>query len=208
MPRSIGLEGGAGMSYMLSPRTEVGVTLAGNRISNRYQNGYSTNAYASIGRKMGLHWFLSAHGGGSTSELSNQLYGTPRTKNVIGGGTIGFRTFQHTLIGTYDRTSSDVYGLAVGTTTTLSAGWNWRRPGSRWSVFTSFGKQQSRDTGYMSLSGWEASGGVAQSLTSQARLSAQYVYLSNSGNYLGNTTNLAVQSIRVSLSWAPQAFTH
>jgi hypothetical protein len=204
MPRSIGADAGMGMSYMLSPRTQMGIDVEENRISNHYQNGYTTTANASIGRKMGIHWFLRGYGGGSISQLTSQLYGTPSTRNVIGGGSIGFRTYRHSLIGSYGRSSTDAYGFALGVTSSLTVGWNWHRPGSRWSVFTSFGQQQIRNTGYESLSGWEASGGVAQSLNSHMQMTAQYVYLSNSGNYLGNITNLAIHSVRVSLSWAPQ----
>jgi hypothetical protein len=205
VPRTMGVNAGMGMDYMLSPRTQVGLDVSGSRIDNSYQGAYVTTASASIGRKMGIHWFLAAHAGGSINQVISQTYGTPKTKNVIGGGSLGFRTYQHTLVGSYDRTSADTYGLAVGSTTTLSAAWNWRRPGSRWSVFTSFGQQQVRNTGYVSLSGWQASGGITESLNSHMRMTAQYVYLSNSGDYLGVASNLAIHSVRVSFGWAPQA---
>jgi hypothetical protein len=205
IPRTLGINAGMGMAYMLSPRTQVGLDVSGNRIDNRFQAGYVTNANASLGRKMGTHWFLTVHAGGSINQVTS-AYGNPKTKQIIGGGSIGFRTYQHTLVGSYERASADNYGLAVGSTTTLTAAWNWRRPGSRWNVFTSFGQQQVRDTGFASFSGWQASGGIAQSLNSQMRMTAQYVYLSNSGEYLGYVSNLAVHSVRVSLSWAPQAW--
>ena len=35
-------------------------------------------------------------------------------------------------------------------------------------------------------------------------LSEQYVYLKSGGNYLGNLTNLSIQSVRVSMSWSPE----
>lgn len=205
MPRSIGIDAGMGMAYMLSPRTQVGLDVAGTRMANLYQSGYITTANASIGRKMGIHWFLRGYGGGSISRLTSQAYGAPQTRNLVGGGSVGFRTYQHTLIGSYDRSSMDAYGFAVGVITSLTVGWNWHRPGSQWSVFTSFGQQQIRNTGYASLSGWQATGGVSQALSSHVRMTAQYVYLSNAGNYLGSVTNLAIQSVRVSWSWTPQA---
>jgi hypothetical protein len=208
VPHSIGINAGMGMAYMLSPRTQVGLDVSGSRIDNRYQAGYVTNANASLGRKMGTHWFLTVHAGGAINQLSNQVYGTPKTKQVIGGGSIGFRTYQHTLLGTYDRASADTYGLAIGTTTSLTAAWNWHRPGSRWNMFSSFGQQQVRNTGYVSLSGWQATGGIAQSLNSHMHMTAQYVYLSNSGGYFGNVVNLAVHSVRLSLSWAPEVPAH
>jgi hypothetical protein len=208
IPRSMGINAGVGMSYQLTPRTQVGLDVASNRISNLYQTGYVTTATASIGRKMGMHWFLRLDAGGSMDQTITQSHGTPRAKEVIGGGSIGFRTYQNTLVGSYTRSSTDTYGFAIGTTTTTSAGWTRHRPGSRWSMFASFGQQQIRNTGYTSLSGWQTSGGLSQSLNSRMQMTEQYVYLSNSGQYMGNNTNLAIHSVRVSVSWAPQALAH
>jgi hypothetical protein len=42
-------------------------------------------------------------------------------------------------------------------------------------------------------------------LNPHTTLSAQYVYMNSSGIYLGVFNSLAVQSVRVSLGWAPQA---
>jgi opacity protein-like surface antigen len=72
-------------------------------------------------------------------------------------------------------------------------------------MFTSFGQQRIRNTGYASLSGWEASGGVSERLSDHLNLTAQYVYMDDSGIYLGNRTDFAVQAVRVSLNWTPQA---
>jgi hypothetical protein len=208
LPHSVGLEAGMGVTYMLSPRTDVGLNVSGTDIHNRFQKGIVSNAVGTIGRKMGIHWFLSAHGGAAFSNLTSQLYAAPRSRNMIGGGSIGFRTFRHTLIGSYERSATDGYGTAIGTTSTLTGAWDWHRPGSRWNVSASFSQQGIRNTGYLSLSGWEASGGVTQTLSSHMRMTAQYVYLSNSGDYLGSITNLAVHSVRLSMSWVPEMPPH
>jgi hypothetical protein len=205
MPRSIGLNGGMGFSYSFSPRTQLGLDVEGSRIDNRYQNGYSSAATASLSRKMGMHWFLSVHGGGSFNQVISQAYGAPKMKQIDGGGSIGFQTYRNTLVGSYARNAADSYGFALGTNTTLSAAWNFHRTGSRWSLFTSFGQQQIRNTGYASLSGWTASGGISSSLNSHTGLSMQYVYMNSSGKFLGNMQNFAVQSVRVALNWAPEA---
>jgi hypothetical protein len=204
MPHSIGMDGSVGMSYALSPRTQWGIEFGGNRIVNRYQTSNIGTATSSLGRKMGEHWFMRAYGGGSFAELTQQKYGAPRTRQFIGGGSVGFRMYANTLLGSYDRSSFDQYGFAVGTTTTLLGSWTWHRPGSGWGLFSSFGQQQIRNTGFASISGWQASTGWSKSLNSQMKLTAQYVYLSSAGNYLGVPTNLSVHSVRVSLDWVPQ----
>src|SRR4029077_17058111 len=76
MPRSLGGNAGVGMSYAVSPRTQLGVSLEENRQITRYLSSYSTIASASVGRKMGMHWFLSGHAGGSFTQVTQQVYGT------------------------------------------------------------------------------------------------------------------------------------
>jgi hypothetical protein len=205
MPRSIGANAGMGFSYSLSPRTQIGVDVQASRLVNRYQDAYTGTGSASLSRKMGERWFLRAYGGGTYTDVTQQTFGTPKTRQIVGGGSLGYRTFSHTLVASYDRAANDTYGFTVGTVTTMSAAWNWRRAGSRWGVFSSFGDQQTRNTGFASLSGWQGSGGVTASLNQHTTLTAQYVYLNSSGTYLGTQNNLKVQSIRISLGWAPQA---
>jgi hypothetical protein len=204
LPRSLGLSAGIGLSYALSPRTQVGLNVEENRVVNRYQGAYTTNSTASLGRKMGMRWFLSIHGGGSVTQATQSNYGTPVTRQMIGGGSIGFRTYTQTFTGSYDRTSSDTYGFAVGANTTATGSWNWRRPGSRWTIFASGGQQQMKSTGFADISGWEASGGVSATLNLHTALSVQYVYFNSQGSYLGNLDNMIAHTVRLSLSWNPQ----
>jgi hypothetical protein len=205
MPRSMGVNAGAGFSYSLSPRTEIGIDVEGNRTVNHFQSVYSNTASAFLGRKMGMHWFLNVHGGGTYGFVTQQAVGTPKTSQAIGGGALGFRTGLYTLVASYDRSASDSFGFAVGTITSMSGAWSWHHPGSRWSIFASYGQQQTRNTGFTSLCGWQMSSGLNTSLNEHTSLSLQYVYMDSSGTYLGTYNHLAVQSVRLSFGWAPQA---
>jgi hypothetical protein len=208
MPRTLGANAGMGLAYMLTPRTQFGLDISSNRTTNRYQSGYSNQADVSLGRKMGPHWFLKANVGGSVAEITNQAYGTPRTKNLIGGGSLGFRTFAHSWVGSYQRTSTDSYGFAIGTSNALSLGWNWHRPGASWSLFTNVGQHQIRNTGYGSITGWQTTAGLTRALSFHTNMSVQYVYFSDAGNYLGRASDMAIHSLRVTWSWAPQNVAH
>ena len=131
MPHSVGLNAGMGMSYMLSPRTQVGVDVEESRTVNRYQGAYTTTASVSVGRKMSPRWFVSGHVGGSMSQMTTQVFGTPQTTQAAFGGSVGFRTFQHSLVGSYDRSGADPFGFAVGANTSLqraSCRCCWREP--------------------------------------------------------------------------------
>jgi hypothetical protein len=207
LPRSLGMNAGVSLAYALSPRTQVGLSVDENRVVNIYQDAYTTNGLASIGRKMGIRWFLSVRGGGSLTRTLKTNYGIPASRQVIGGGSIGFRTYTQTFVASYDRSSSDTYGFAVGTNTTATGSWNWRRPGSRWTLFTSGGQHRMGGTGYAHINGWEASGGLSARMSERTTVSGQYVYFNSSGNYLGNVTSIAVHSVRITFAWSPQPLT-
>jgi len=204
VPRTFGLNAGAGFSYMLSPRTDLGFTAEENRFNNVAQKAYTSNAYATIGRKMGMRWFLQAHAGGSIITPVGSAPVIAKGHQIIGGGSIGFRTFRHSLIGTYERNTSDTYGFAVGTVSMYTGTWLYHAPGSRWTLFSTYSQEQIRNAGFVSMSGWQATGGISQMLSRRTTLTAQYVYLSNTGTYNGSPTSFAVQSVRLSLGWSPQ----
>jgi hypothetical protein len=204
LPRSIGITAGMSMNYSFSPRTEMGFNVEEGRVLNRFQHANTTNGTVSFGRKMGLRWFLSVHGGGALTHTTQSTYATPTSRQLIGGGSIGFRTYTQTLTATYERTNSSAYGFAVGTATSASGSWSWRRPGSRWSLFASSGQNQIRNAGFVSMSGWEASGGISGQLFDRTSLSSTYVYFRSTGTYAGQVNNIAVHSVRVSMSWSPQ----
>lgn len=204
MPRSLGANAGIGVTYSLSPRTDVGAELQGNRTVNHYQSAYVSTATASFGRKMGMHWFLRMQGGGTYSDFTEQTIGAAKTTQLVGGGSLGFQTHSHTLVASYNRMATDNFGFAVGTITSTSGAWSWRRAGSRWGLSANFAQQQTRNTGFASLSGWQAGGGVTSALNPHMTLSAQYMYLHDGGNYAGVFNTFSVQSVRLSLGWAPQ----
>lgn len=203
MPRSMGLNAGMDISYALSTRTDIGVSVGGSRIQNQNQSGYSSNASFTIGRKMGMHWFLGANVGKSLIVTTSTVHGNPSALPMGGGASIGFQTYGHTLVGTYARSASDLFGFALGANTSLNGAWSFHHRGSRWSLSASFGQNQIRNTGFASISGWQASGGLTDSFNKNTSMSLQYSYVSSAGNYVGNLNQFNAQSVRLSLSWSP-----
>jgi hypothetical protein len=210
MPRSLGGNAGFGFSYLLSRRTEIGFNAGEYLIRNAYQHGHGTNAYASIGRKMGRQWFARVYAGGSAMQMTYLREGTPRTRQFVGGGTLGIKTFSHRLAGSYDRASSDGFGFAVGTTTTTMASWGWQTPGARWGVFSTFAEEQLRNTGFISISGWRSTGGVSMRIEGQTGMTLEYAHGHNAGRFTGgNLTEFTVDSVRLSFNWTPRSdFVH
>jgi len=157
---------------------------------------------------MGMHWFSKVYGGATLTQMTQQLSGTPETRQAVGGASIGIKTYTDTFVASYDRLASDSFGSIVGTYTTLSGTWNRRRPGSSWSTFASFAEQQMSNTGFESFSGWQASGGLSERMRDNTTWRAQYVYFRTVGSYLGTPSSLSVQSVRLSMSWSPQSGLH
>jgi len=203
MPRSFGGDAGIGFSHSFSPRTQVSFDVSETFTHNRYQEASVSTSTASFGRKMGSRWFLRMYGGGAYSQFLQQSAGQAKTLQAVGGGSLGFQMLTHTLTATYDRMANNAYGFSVGTNTNLMASWNWHRRGNRLSLFSSFGQQQQRNTGFLSISGWQAAGGFSENLGAQTTVSVQYVYLDSTARYPANLYNITTNSVRVSLSWSP-----
>jgi len=205
MPHTFGLTAGGSMDYSLSTRTTIGINVSGARNSNVYQNAYTTTAAASLGRMMGTHWFMRASGGAAYSVVVQQQQGVPKNLQVITSGSVGYGLQAQTFLAMYNRSSMDANGFAIGTNTNLGGAWSWHRPDRRWNMAVNFGQQQVRNTGFTSLSGW--SGGVSwyTHLSGGVMLTTQYVYSNSTGTYLGNTTKIAINSVRLTIGWVPGA---
>ena len=204
VPRSIGLTAGAALHYSLSPRTTVGLSLEGGRTSNEYQAAYTTSLQASLARMMGSHWYLSASAGGSNSEMVQQASGTPKTRQVIGTASLGYQFGAQSVVTYYSRSSVDADGFAIGAVTTANGAWAWHRPGSAWRLFANVGRQQVGNTGFATLSGWQAAGGWSIGLPGNLALTTQYVYATDKGDYSGSPVKYSVNSVRLTIGWLPQ----
>lgn len=205
MPRSTGLTGGGGFSYMLSPRTEFGADVSEYELWNKYQHARGTNATVSFGRKMGMHWFMRGYGGSAIMQTLWSTGNPPPSIQLIGGGSLGLKLYAHTLAASYDRSTYDGYGYAAGTNTTITGAWHWQHPGSRWSAYATYGQQLLRNTGFASISGWRAIGGISVWVDQQITMSLEYAHTRTAGTYTGSYNDFVADSIRLSFGWTPES---
>lgn len=204
LPKTVGGDVGVSLDYDLSPRTTLGFNLSGTGISNRYQRVATGVGSASLGRKMGRHWFLRGYGGGAYTRTIQRIYGTPTTRQIIGGGSLGFRTYGNIWLASYDRSSYGGAGLAVGRNTNLSGAWTWHRPASRWSTNASAGRIQMVGNGYDSITGWQTMAGISRQVASTLALTASYVHLDSRGSFLGSSpVAFKVNTVRLTIAWSP-----
>lgn len=192
------------VSYSRSPRTQIGATVASSRILSSLQDTYVTTSTASLGRTMGRRWFLQIQGGVGVMNPVRQTFILPRGPQPIGGGSLGFRTFSHTFLGSYDRTVSDSYGYGAGSTSSVSAAWRWSRPGRGWSLEGSLSRQELQGSGFENLKSWRATAGLGRALAAQLALLTQYVYLGYSGRLENTPYSFSQSALRVSLVWFSQ----
>jgi hypothetical protein len=195
---------GAAMSYSLSPDTQVGGSVTTSRVSSIQEDAYTTTSLVTFGRTLGKQWIIQLHGGVGVTEPVRQASFVSATRPLpAAGGSLVYKTTSHTFLGSFDHTVSDSYGLGASTSSTAGATWRWRRPGSFWSLESSFGWQQLQGNASANISGWRATEGITRALGPHLALFWQYTYL----NYSGSVTyapKLSESAIRVSMIWTPQ----
>jgi hypothetical protein len=192
----------AGLSYSLSPRTQIGASVSGARAASPVEDTLTTTSVASIGRKLGTRWFvqLQAGLGMMTSLRTTTLQPLSTSPHPVITGRLGYKTFSHTLLGSYGRTVSDSYGLGATTNSSATASWQWKRPGRNWGLAASFEWQRLAGTLIGDGTGWHSTAGVSRSL-GHVVLLMEYAYLSSSG--LQQQAPFQSHSVRVSTSWRP-----
>jgi hypothetical protein len=208
LPTTTSGNAGMGFSYSLSPRTQFGAAVSTSRVMSDLYDGYSTTSTVSLGRTFARRWFLQVHGGvGVMNPVRRAASFTSLPSSgphPVAGGSLGFRTYSHTLLGSYDRTVSDSYGAGASTTSTSSASWRWSRPGNGWWMSSSFSWQQLGGLARQDMSSWRATAGWGRSLGLHAALLTEYVYLSYSGRVQNILYSRSQNALRVSLVWTPQ----
>ena len=165
---------GVGVSYSLSPRTQIGAEVSRSRSISRIMDMYSTAATVSVGRIMSRRWFAQFRAGaGIVTPVRRfaQIYQGPQ---FVGGGALGFKTNRHTIMASYDRVRSDPYGLGAESTSSVSAAWSWRSRGD-WSASAGGGHLQTSGSRFGQTDSWRARATLSKELTRQ--LGAAFEFL-------------------------------
>ena len=161
-----------GWSYSLSPRTQIRADVYVTRTFSRLQQGYISVGSMSVGRTLSRRWFVHGSGGLGTITYSRQTYTTPHSLQYVFSGSIGYKTAGHTFVATYDRSPGDIYALGSSYTATAFAAWNWRRPGSAWTISAGSGYQELGNALFTNTQSWRANAAVARLLSRNLFLSA------------------------------------
>jgi hypothetical protein len=194
-----------GFSYSLSPFTQVGGTVTVSRSISPIFDAYTTTSLATLGRTFGTRWVLQLHGGVAVTNSVRQIYAaTPTKPGPSTGGSVAYKTRSNTFLVALDRTVSDEYGLGAATSSSASAGWHYRRPGSSWWLDSSFGWQQLLGGVLVNTAGWSTTVGLSRAISSNVVVVAEYAHLDYSGGFLMTTYKISQDAVRVSMQWSPR----
>ena len=196
--------GSFGISYSVSPLTQLSGGVTTSLISSSLYKTQITTSTVTLGRTFARRWLAQIHGGvGVTNYLRQQANTSIQTgPRPAFGGSLGYKTLSHTFVGSYDRTVSDSYGLGSSTSSGSSASWRWGRPQSGWWLESALSWEQLRGTA-QDISGWRASAGLGRAFGNHLVMLTQYTYLDYSGAFQGVANKLSQSAVRVSIVWTP-----
>jgi hypothetical protein len=190
-----------GISYSLSPVTQLGGSVTTTRTSSNIYDGYATTAIATLGRTLAGRWIAQLHGGAGFTTAVREVNALLAAKpGPVIGGSLTYKTLSNTFLGSYDRGVSDAYGVGASTNSAANAAWRWRRPGSSWWLASSFGWQQLKGNILGETSGWNTTVGLNRAIGPHFVLLTQYVHLTYSGA-LQAAAHISQDSGRVSVEW-------
>jgi hypothetical protein len=193
---------GMGVSYSLSPRTQIGVDVATHHVFSSLTSTYGTTITASVGRTMGRRWLVTGHGGGAFVTRVRDAIGPAPPPHYVFGGSLGVKFSRHTFVASHDRSITDVFGLGASYGTTSAGAWHWKAGGG-WAVSTSAGWQQLSGSQFMAVRGTHAMAGASHSLTRMMSIRFGVAYMDNSVKTAGTPFSGSFYSATVALSWRP-----
>lgn len=196
--------GRAGLAYLLSPRTRLGVDLQSDRSFSKVQDAYGSAASLSLARVMGPSWFVNLHGGVGMINVVRSSRPLKGGLQPTGGGGVGYRTFANTFFVSVERSSGDAYALGTSASLMANAAWSWNRPGNPWLVTCDLSNERLSGGGYPPFNARRALAGVGRRLGGHFSLLLQYAYLSTSERVeQAYGTRLNLHTGRLSFVWEP-----
>jgi hypothetical protein len=197
---------GVGWSYSLTPRTTISVDAASSRVFDRMLKGYNSNGSFGLSRTMSRRWFVQLRGGGGILDYSAQAYPTSKGFQYLAGASLGYKTQSHTFTGSYNRTVGDNYGVGANATSASSVAWQWRVPGSPWSVASSFEYQQLLSAAFVNATSWRANASISRSISAHLFLSAQFGFYKLPANLAVAGESLSQNGIVLMMAWSPSVY--
>jgi hypothetical protein len=196
---------GVYISYSLSPRTQLGGSVNTVRTSSLLEDSYTTTSLLSLGRTLNRRWLMQVYGGvGESNILRERIVALPTVPRPVFRGSLAYKTPSHTFLGSYDRTTTDSFGLGASTTSSAGATWLWRRTARPWWLEANFSWQQLLGSVLTNTSGLRVSVGLSRAVGNRAVFLTEYVYMNYSSHLQAPSYQISQSAIRIALTWDPQ----
>ncbi len=193
----------SGVSYSISPRTEISTDWSSSRTFSNLQDYYTHTAELSVRRTMSPRWFVDLHlGGGFVQPVreSISLSSGPRYQAV---GGLGYKSHAHTFVASVDRSVTDTYGFGASSSLSSTGAWTWHHPGSSWSVNANVGQQWLPGSIYGNATVWRGTAGLVRVVGRHTVMTTQYAYLGQSQVSGHSYLPGAQQVIQLVFGWIP-----
>jgi hypothetical protein len=196
---------GVSLTYSLSPRTQIGV--AGNYVRSQSTliNSSSRSFSASINRTMSRRWFVQASAGAGSS-----ITGTSRSDTGIYSVGLGFKTYRHTALVSFNRTLDDPYATALASlqhSRGLNVTWHYGRPENPWWVDSVFTQLIAIYKGVPGTDTWSITETAGRRISRNYAVLVEYTMgRVGAKRYIqdGRQYKLEQTGIRTTFSWSPQ----
>jgi len=196
---------GINATYLLSPRTQVGVSANLVR-SELGSTTLTSNAFSgSVSRTMSRRWFVQGSLGLGSDTLGNGRH----LDNRYSAG-LGFKTFSHTALIAFDRGFDDPYAVTLAAlehARGLTGTWHYARPGSPWWVTSTFSQLVAIYRGVPGTNTWLTAQVVGRRISRNYSVVLQYsVGRVGAKRYIldGRQYQLEQTGIRTTFIWSPQ----
>jgi hypothetical protein len=206
---------GVNVSYALSRRTQIGAGTSSGRSFSGIQQSYTHSANIFLGHEINRHWFMQANAGAgfATNVHANPPMSTLGTRPSF-GAKLGYRTYAHTFMASYERMLTLAYGAGASDTTMVGGGWRWWQPGHTWGVSASGADEFLHNPAFRKISGWRGTFGITKQMGMHTVLESGYSYGAYSSGLLSTTpapespgapSKSHQHTVRLTVVWYPQS---
>lgn len=192
---------GVSLSYAMSRQTNFTVDATESRTQASYMDAYLTQATASLGRRVGMHWFMQGGGGAAGIRPVRTTAESYANTQPVAHASIGYRLYSQSFMATVDRLPASSYGLGTGYTLSSGGAWQWQHPGSSWDLSASFREQIIRGSLLQNLNGYMLGATLFKTLSRRTGFQLSYSYMDNTGTYIAGARNIKVHALQASVVW-------
>jgi hypothetical protein len=204
IPQVTALLGDVSVSYDLTPRTSIGASFDTSRQQSRLQDAIITNGRVSVERAMSQRWFVNAYAGAGRFRSLQRTDITSEQLQYLAGGGVTYRSYAHTITGSFDRRVSDMYGIGASNTRALTGLWRWAPLRAPAWIALGFSRTELQSFAFPATT-WRGTAEVGRRIGGNIAIVGGYAYMGYSNVAFQTNGMLGQNAVRIALSWIPQA---